>query len=409
MSDIRMVASVEAIRQSFPALERIHNDHPVAYFDGPGGTQVPRQVVEAVSEYLLHHNANQHWAYPTSIETDAVFTLARRAVADLLNGRPEEIAFGPNMTSLTYHLSRALGRGYGPGDEIVITELDHHANIGPWQALEQERGITLKMVRFDTGTGRLDFSDLEDKLGPNTRLLAIGAASNALGTITDVTRATAMAHSAGARVFVDAVHYVPHVLADVQAIGCDYLACSAYKFYGPHVGILWGRHDLLQELDVPKLQPAPNEAPARFETGTQIHEGVAGTAAIVDFLAVLGPGDSRRERLSATYEALHQRSTTLITRLWDGLQQIDGVTLYGPEPGTPRTPTLSFTVAGTESREVVALLAEKGLFLTHGDFYAMTVVERLGKADEGLVRAGCACYTTEREIERLIEAVADLV
>jgi len=405
VSESVMVASVEDIRQNFPALERLHNGFPVAYFDGPGGTQVPRQVADAVVEYLLHHNANQHWSYPTSAETDVVFSRAREAMADFLKARPEEIVFGPNMTTLTYHLSRTLGREYGPGDEIVITELDHHANIGPWQALAQERGITLQTVRFDTTTGLLDFEDLESKLSDRTRLLAIGAASNALGTITDVARATGMAHAVGAQVFVDAVHYAPHKLVDVEQIGCDYLSLSAYKFYGPHIGILYGRHDLLQSLDVPKLQPAPDEAPARFETGTQVHEGVAGTTAIIDFLAVLSPGSSRRERLNATYDAFHERGTELITALWNGLKEIAGVTLYGPEPGHPRTPTLSFTVDGKDSREVVTLLAEKGLFLTHGDFYAMTVAERLGKADEGLVRAGCACYTTAEEIERLIDAV----
>ncbi len=403
-----MVASVEDIRQSFPALQRIHNDHPVAYFDGPGGTQVAQPVVDAVAQYLLYHNANQHWAYPSSLETDAVIARAREAVADLLHAQPTEIAFGSNMTTLTYHLSRSLGRSWGSGDEIVATELDHHANIDPWKALEKERGITLRMVRFDPATGRLDFDDLATKLNPNTRLLAIGAASNALGTINDVIQATELAHAAGAQVFVDAVHYAPHMLVDVRAIGCEYLACSAYKFYGPHIGILFGRHDLLQQLDVPRLQPAPDEAPARFETGTQNHEGIAGTAAIVDYMASLGPGENRRERLEATYKALHARGTALITGLWNGLRDIDGVTLYGPEPGTPRTPTLAFTVGGRSSREVVTRLADRGLFLTHGDFYAMTVVERLGLAGEGLVRAGCACYTNESEIDRLLEAVESL-
>ena len=281
-------ASPEEIRAQFPALERRAGALPVAYFDGPGGTQVPRSVADAMTDYLFHHNANTHWAYPSSAETDAIIMASRGAMADFLNASPNEIAFGLNMTTITFHLARALGRALGAGDEIVITELDHHANVAPWRALERERGVTIRVAKLDTATGQLDWADLERHLSKRTRVLAIGAASNALGTITNVARAVKLARAAspGVITFVDAVHYAPHSLVDVRAIDCDYLACSAYKFYGPHIGILYGKHELLSALDVPRLDPAPNEAPERLETGTQDHEGIAGAAAAVDFLAV---------------------------------------------------------------------------------------------------------------------------
>ncbi|HSB35721.1 MAG TPA: aminotransferase class V-fold PLP-dependent enzyme, partial [Thermoanaerobaculia bacterium] len=251
-------ASVEAIRSRFPALERRQDGVPVAYFDGPGGTQVPLEVVEAMRDYLLHHNANTHWLYPTSAETDAAIGDARQALADFVNGSPSEIVFGANMTTLTFHLARALGRQWGPGDEVVVTELDHHANIDPWRELERERGVSVRMAKLRVETGQLDMEDLARAIGPRTRLLAIGGASNALGTVNDVPAAAGMARAAGALVFVDAVHSAPHVLPDVARLDCDFLACSAYKFYGPHVGILWGRRRLLESLDAPRLVPAPS-------------------------------------------------------------------------------------------------------------------------------------------------------
>src|SRR6476659_11065270 len=284
-SDVRSTAE---IREQFPALERRHGGHPVAYFDGPGGTQVPRAVAEAVRDYLLHHNANTHWHYPTSEETDRILTAARASLGDFLGATPAEIVFGANMTTLTFHLGRALGRGWGRGDELVVTDLDHHANVAPWRALERERGVTVRSVPLALGTGELDWPALERALSPRTRLLAIGAASNALGTVSDVTRACALARAAGALSFVDAVHYAPHALVDVRAIGCDFLACSAYKFYGPHVGVLWGKRDLIATVDIPKLIPAPEAPPERLETGTQNHEGIIGAAAAVDFLADIG-------------------------------------------------------------------------------------------------------------------------
>lgn len=402
------IASTAEIRTHFPALERQHNNHPVAYFDGPGGTQVPRAVVETMSNYLYHHNANTHWEFPTSAETDAIISDARQTLADFLNAAPHEIAFGANMTTLTFHLARALGRGYARGDEIVVTELDHHANVAPWRALEKERGVTVRTARMIPETGQLDWDDFSRQLNERTKLVAVGAASNALGTITDVRRAGEMAHAAGARVFVDAVHYAPHSLVDVAALDCDFLSCSAYKFYGPHIGILYGKGELLASLDFPKLIPSPDTAPERAETGTQNHEGVAGAAAAVNFLASLAAGATRRERLSAAFDALHQRGSDLTTRLWNELSAIEGVRLYGPAPDAPRTPTVAFTVEGVSSTEVARRLAGRGVFASNGDFYAMTVVEKLGRSAEGLVRAGGACYTTAEEVERLIEGVKEI-
>jgi len=402
------VTSTIDIRACFPALERVHNKFPVAYFDGPGGTQVPRQVGEAMTDYLYHHNANTHWAYPTSEETDLALEQARHACADLFNASPHEIAFGNNMTTLTFHLARALGRQFQAGDEIIVTELDHHANIAPWQRLALESGLKIKKVKLVPETGQLDWVNFEQLLTSRTRLVAIGAASNALGTINDVGRVIGSARSIGALTFVDAVHYAPHELVDVRALDCDFLAMSSYKAYGPHVGVLFGKLALLESLDFPKLLPAPDAPPENVETGTQNHEGIVGAGAAIDFMASLAEGDTRRSRLAAAYAGLHERNLKLTRDLWEGLSALKGVRLYGPSPDVARTPTIAFTVEDVTSTEVARRLAARGLFLSHGDFYAATVVERLGLGEEGLVRAGCACYTTEEEIQRLVEAVAEI-
>jgi cysteine desulfurase family protein (TIGR01976 family) len=402
------VLDQKAVRRAFPALKRRHNGLPVAYFDGPGGTQVPRSVADAMSDYLLNHNANTHWSYPTSVETDELILGARQAVADLLGARPDEIAFGANMTTLTFHLARALGRQWGPGDEVIVSELDHHANVAPWQALVRDRGITLKTVPLDPATGELVWPALEEAFSPRTRLLALGAASNALGTITDVAAAARLAHASGARIFVDAVHYSAHASVDVSKLGADFLACSPYKFYGPHLGVLYGRKELIEGLDVPKLEPAPDTAPERLETGTLSHEGIVGAGAAIEFIASLGEGATRRERLVSAGSRLHHEGGLLVKRLWNGLKRIRGVRLYGPPPSRPRTATVSFTLDGVPSTTVARFLADRGVFVSHGDFYAATVVRRLGREPEGLVRAGCACYTTPREVNRLVGAVREL-
>ena len=404
--------STEEIRAGFPSLERRHNDHPVAYFDGAGGTQTPRVVVDAVADYLLNHNANTHWEYPTSHETDAIIESARHAFADFLNASANEIVFGPNTTTMIYHLSRALGRTMGPGDEIVITELEHHANVAPWQALVKERGLTLKVAQMDPETGQLDWDDFERLVTKQTKVVSFGAGCNALGTVNDYRRAVELAHSFGALALVDAVHYAPYFLCDVKATDCDFLTCSAYKFYGPHVSVFYSKKDLLESVDFPKLQPAPDIAPERAEMGTQNHEGIAGAAAAVDFYASLvaqaGSLRSRRELLQAAFAGLRAHSAPQVKRLWESLSVINGVRLYGPPPDVERTPTVSFTVKNVASTEVARRLAKRGLFASHGDFYAATVIERLGLQPEGLVRVGCACYTSDEEIERLIEAVREI-
>jgi cysteine desulfurase family protein (TIGR01976 family) len=403
------IAGVAEIRSHFPALERRHNGLPVAYFDGPGGTQVPRAVAAAMTDYLLNHNANTHWDFPSSRETDAALGHSRAALADWLGGAPQEIVFGANMTTLTFHLGRALGRGWRAGDVVVVTELDHHANSDPWRSLARERGLEVRTIRMRREDGRLDADDAAAKLTPGVKLLALGAASNALGTINDVARLTAQAHAVGARVFVDGVHYAAHQIPDVRAWDCDFFACSAYKFYGPHVGVLWGRRELIAALDAPKLAPASSEPPELLETGTLNHEGIVGAGAAVDYLAGLAGGNGpRRARLARVAQELHERGAALLGQLWDGLKEIGGVQLYGPPPGTARTATLSFAVAGRESAAVAALLAERGVFVSHGDFYATTAVRLLGHERDGLVRAGCAAYTTAAEVSRLIEGVRQI-
>ena len=403
------VLSVAEIRSHFPALERRHNGAAVAYLDGPGGTQVPRAVVDAMTDYLVHHNANSHWLYPTSVETDALLLGARSSFASFMNGAPEEIVFGNNMTTITFHVARALGRAWQAGDEVIVTELDHHANLAPWQALALERGVVLKWLPLDLESFRLRLDLLPGLLTTRTRLLAIGAASNALGTVSDVAAAAEMAHDAGALVYVDGVHYSPHLLPDVQALGCDFFACSSYKFFGPHAGILWGRRTVLESLDVPKLEPAPNHAPDRLETGTQNHEGIVGAGAAVEWLASLaGREGSLRARLERSYHTLRERETAHFARLWNGLGQIPGLERYGPPPGSPRTATISFTLHGMSSSAVAVGLVDDGCFVSNGDFYATPVARRLGLEAEGMVRIGAACYTTEEEIDRVVAGVKRL-
>jgi len=412
--------STDNIRTQFPSLGREHNGVPVAYFDAPGGTQTPQCVVDAVSDYLLNHNANTHWEYPTSHETDAIIESARHTFADFLNASANEIVFGPNTTTMIYHLSRALGRSLGPGDEIVITELEHHANVAPWQALVVERGVTLNVASMDPETGQLDWNDFERLVTKRTKIVSFGAGCNALGTVSDFRRAVELAHSVGALALVDAVHYAPYFLCDVKESDCDFLTCSAYKFYGPHVSAFYGKKDLLESIDFPKLQPAPDSAPERVEMGTQNHEGIAGAAAAVEFYASLcvstGSGSdrindstlSRRELLQASFAALREHSSPQVRRLWESLLRINGVRLFGPAPDALRTPTISFIVKNVASTDVARRLAARGLFISHGDFYAQTVVDRLGLQPEGLVRVGCACYTSDEEIERLIDSVKEI-
>lgn len=403
----------ERVRADFPVFQKRRvAGRPIAFFDGPGGSQVPRPVIDAVADYLAFHNANTHGRFATSEETDVAITDARAAVADLLGGDPGEVVFGANMTTLTFAFSRALGREWGPGDEVIVTELDHQANFAPWVRLAEDRGMTVRRVPFDGETLQLDLAALESFLSPRTRLVAVGAASNAVGTINDVARVTRLAREAGALSFVDAVHYAPHRLVDVAALGCDFLACSAYKFFGPHVGILWGKAEHLASVRPYKVPPASETAPERWETGTLNHEGIAGTGAAVEWIASLDPqgdghaGAPRREALERAFARIEEHEGSLVAALLEGLAAVPGVRVYGPPAGAPRTPTVAFTVEGTTPEQVAARLGEEGVFVWNGNFYALTVCERLGlEGCGGMIRAGLAPYSTAEDVERLVEGV----
>lgn len=400
------------VRADFPVFERRVGGRPIAFFDGPGGSQVPRQVADAVRDYLLMHNANTHGFFATSEETDAVITGARERVAALLNApSPREVAFGANMTTLTFHLSRSLGREWGPGDEIVVSQLDHQANVAPWVRIAEDRGMTVHVVPFSADTFTLDLDALDGVLSSKTRLVAVGAASNAIGTVNDVAGVARRARAAGALSFVDAVHFTPHRLPDVQAFGCDFLACSAYKFFGPHVGILWGRAEHLERLTPYKVPPASNAAPERWETGTLNHEGIAGTGAAVEWIAGLAgdPGRNLRESLRRAYAAMHRHESALFARLYRELAGIPGVRVFGPPEDGERTPTAGFTIDGVSPDEAARRLGAEGVFVWNGDFYATTVCDVLGLSDcGGLIRAGVAPYTTDEDVDRLVDGVARL-
>jgi cysteine desulfurase family protein (TIGR01976 family) len=400
------------VRESFPVFERRVDGRAFAFFDGPGGTQVPRDVADAVAEYLTLHNANAHGAFATSRETDEAVTLARVRMAEFLNApSPREVVFGANMTTLTYHLSRSLAREWAEGDEVVVTELDHQANVAPWRQAAEDRGATVRTVPFDPETCTLDLDALERTLGPRTRLVAVGAASNAVGTVNDVARAARMAREAGALSFVDAVHFAPHRPVDVREIGCDFLACSPYKFFGPHMGVLWGRAGLLERLTPYRVPPSSDEIPERWETGTPNHEGIVGSGAAVAWIAGLAgepapASGAVRPRLEAAMAAVRRQETERFARLWEGLREIRGVRVHGPPAGADRTPTAAFTVAGAHPDAVAAHLAARGVFVWSGNFYAPSVTEKLGvEAAGGVVRAGVAPYTTDDDVDRLLEGV----
>jgi len=403
---------ISAVRSRFPALSRAEGGRPVAYLDGPGGTQVPAEVIEAMAGRLRVGTSNIGGAFGASREADSVVAAAREAVADLLGGRPEEVAFGQNMTSLTFAVSRALARSWGPGDEVVVTRLDHDANVAPWRRAAADRGAAVRLVDFDPADGTLDLAHLERVMGPHTRLLAVTAASNALGTVPPVRRAADLAHAAGALVYVDAVHYAPHRLVDVAALGADFLACSAYKFFGPHTGVLWGREALLEALEAYKVVPAPDSGPGKWETGTQSFESLAGVAAAVDYLASLGAGGIRRERLAAAYAVIREHEEALARRFLAGVAALSHVRLYGLAEPTrlgERTATFALEVAGLSPEEASRRLGNQGLHTWSGDYYAVGVMEHLGVASRGgLLRIGFVHYNTAEEVDRVLAALAGL-
>ena len=402
------------VRSQFPALNPPAGLPREAFFDGPGGTQVPRRAIDAVAAYLARSNANLHGAFRTSRETDHVVAEAHRAAADLLGCSEREVVFGPNMTTLTFWLSRALSRELAPGDEIVVTRLDHDANHAPWMSL-RERGIRVREVAFRREDCTLDRGDLRSKLTARTKLVAVGYASNAVGTINDVAGITREAHAVGARVFVDAVHYVPHAPTDVRVLDCDFLACSAYKFFGPHQGLLYGKEEHLDRLRAFKVRPADDRLPGRLETGTQNHECMAGTAAAIDYLAELGgrcgadPAGGRRASLVAAMTSIQAYERQLAARLIRGLLRIPGLEFYGIADESRfdmRAPTVGIRLRDATPQEVAAELGAQGIFVWDGNFYALNVTVDLGVEDSGgLVRIGLAHYNTSGEVDRLLAAL----
>ncbi len=400
------------IRPLFPALAQKVAGRPAVFFDGPGGTQVPQSVITAIADYLTHSNANTHGAFITSQRTDAVIADTHAAIADLLGCAPDEVFFGQNMTSLTFALSRAIGRELQAGDEIIVTRLDHDANVAPWRALS-ERGVVIREVDIDTEDCTLDMDNLAALIGPRTRLVAVGYASNAVGTINDIPRIVEWAHQVGALVFVDAVHYAPHGVIDVKALDCDFLACSVYKFFGPHVGVIYGKREHLQRFQPYKVRPAADTVPERWMTGTQNHEGLAGVIAAIDYLASLGqPAPDRRAALTTAMQRIAAYERTLAVQLIEGMLAIPGLTFYGirePERFAWRTPTVSFRLAHLSPRAVATALAERGIFVWDGNYYALSLSERLGvEPIGGMVRVGLVHYNTAEEVDLFLAVLREL-
>ncbi len=407
---------VQAIRRQFPALDQEFNGKPAIFLDNPGGTQVHKRVLDAMTEYLVHRNANTHGAFETSKRTDATIDYARRAVADFLGADPDEVIFGPNMTSLTFMLSHSLAAEFGPGDEVVVTRLDHDADIMPWVMMAEDRGATVRWADVDLETCTLDMAHLQSLINDRTKLVAVGYASNASGSINDVETVIGWAKAVGAYAFVDAVQYAPHGLIDVKALDCDFLACSAYKFFGPHIGHLYGKREHLNRLRAYRVRPAGDRSPDKWETGTKNHEGMAGAAAAIDYIADLGyeyggaPATaSRREKLRAAWPVIHAYEQALIERLLNGLQVINGVRVYGITDRydwEKRVATISIRKEGTTPLELATALGEQNIFAWDGNFYAQALSERLGvEPSGGLLRLGMVHYNTLDEVDRCLEVI----
>lgn len=402
------------LRAQFPALQRTVNGQSAVFLDGPGGTQSPESVIDAMAGYLKSGSSNLGGPFLTSQETDAAADHARAAMMDMLNARrPEEIVFGQNMTSLTFALSRAISRQWQAGDEIIVTQIDHDANISPWLLAAEDRGVTVRWLDFHPENCTLALESLADLLSDRTRLIAINYASNAVGTINDVARVVAMGHSVGALVYVDAVHYAPHGLIDVQALDCDFLVCSVYKFFGPHTGVLYGKYDLLDRLTAYKVRPASNMPPGKWETGTQSFESLSGVVAAVDYLAGLGGGGgTRREQIIRGMGAIKRYEGTLSERFLHEATRIPGLRVFGltdVEELDKRTPTFAVSLDGYTPEALATLLGERGFFVWHGHYYAVAVMERLGLLDRGgLVRIGFVHYNTIEEMDKLFATLQEL-
>jgi cysteine desulfurase family protein (TIGR01976 family) len=415
----RAAFDVNWVRAQFPSLQQVVHGRPAAFLDAPAGTQVPQRVIGAVRNYFEQSNANTLGAFATSRRTDAMILAARSAMADFLNCALDEVFFGPNMTTITFALARSIGRELAQGDEIVVTTLDHDANVAPWRALE-ERGIAVHQVDIREGDCTLDLEDLRRKITPRTRLVAVGYASNAVGTINPVEEIVRLAHDAGALAFIDAVHYSPHGSIDVRALDCDFLACSPYKFFGPHMGCMYGKREHLARFRPYKVRPAPDTVPERWETGTLVHEGLAGVTAAIDYLADLGrhaasgsADISRRSALVSAYGAIRPYEMALAAKMISGLVEIRGLRFYGisdPARVSERVPTVGVRLARHTPLEAATFLGDRGIFTWDGNYYALNLTERLGvEKDGGLLRIGLVHYNTAEEVDRLLEALNELV
>ena len=402
------------LRAQFPALQLEINGETAVYLDGPGGTQVPQSVIDAPSGYLRHGGSNSGGPFFTSRYTDDITNAARQAMTDFYNARrPDEIVFGQNMTSLTFSMSRAIARTWQSGDEIIVTRLDHDANISPWLLAAEDKGVTVRWLDFDPIDCTLKLDTLPGLLNEKTRLVALTFASNAVGSIADVKRAVQMIHEAGALAYVDSVHYAPHGLIDVQDLDCDFLAASVYKFFGHHVGALYGKYELLDALTAYKVRPASNKPAGKWETGTQSFESLAGVTAAVDYIASIGGDEgTRRERLVQAMAAVKQHEMALSEHFLNGATQVAGLRVYGitdVENLENRTPTFAVSLEGYTPKEVATKLGEQGIFVWHGDYYAVAVMERLGLQDKGgLVRIGFVHYNTLAEVDRVLTALMGL-
>lgn len=401
---------IQAVREQFPALRRTYHGKPVAYFDGPGGSQVIKSAIDAIAGYMERGGANLHGSFPSSWETEEIIAGSKQAVADFLNVQPNEVAFGANMTTLTIAIANALGKQFNAGDEIVVTEMDHRANVDPWLLMAQDRGLKVRWIPVDTEALTLDLRALDQLINEKTKVVAIGLASNAVGTIVDIKPIVQRAQEVGALVAADAVHAAPHMILDRERQGIDILLCSAYKFFGPHIGIAAIRENIFKNLEPYKLVPSPDGYPDKLETGTQNHEGIAGIQPAIEFFASFGEGETRRSRIVTGMEHLEGYENSLAKRLRDGLREMEKVTLFEAAKDVSKTPTIAFQVAGTAPSDVCKIMAEQhSIFLAAGHFYASTLAERMDvNKSGGWIRAGLAPYNTEEEVDRLLSAVAAL-
>lgn len=405
------------LRSQFPALRRPHKDREAVFLDGPAGTQVPQRVIDAIADYLSRCNANCHGVFPTSVESDELLEDAHQAIADLLGADdPHCVAFGANMTTLTLALARTLSRTWQPGDEILLSGLEHDANYTPWRQAADDAGATVNVIDVNANDCTLSLGDFRSKLTDRTKFVAVGCASNAAGTVNPVADICAAAKQLGALTFLDAVHFAPHALMDVEDFGCDFLACSAYKFFGPHVGILWGKRELLERLRPYKLRPSPDDLPARWMTGTQNHECIMGAKAAVDYLADIGRAitddetQPRRKAIEVAMQSIRNYEQSLCNKLLDGLAAIPTVTVHGitkPEDRHMRLPTVSVTHASMSSKELAQRLADDGIFAWHGNYYALPLTERIGVEPDGMVRLGLVHYNTSEEVDYLLDRLSE--